>query len=316
MGLITLLLGMMQLSGGRGSPLRFFEETNRHLAVGFFANANHCASFFAALIPLTGAWIIANLLKCKASPGMRTGASLLALAGFIALVILLLFAQTLTKSRAGIVLAVLSAFGTLGLMIPYLRSVFRSRLARRLVAVAMVVTVFLGSLLVYRFVPTLEVEQVDQARYRIAINTLNAAWRYAPFGSGMGTFVPIYQTVEQPEEVTYAYVNRAHDDLLELLLESGVLGIAVLLGFLFWWTRNIIGAWRQPIPERDQIDHLLQLAATIMIPLPLLHSLLDYPLRTAGMMAVLAIASALLIPPIRKRRSVESVPRTELGQIA
>lgn len=310
LGLLSALVGMLQLSGGSHSPLRFFEETNRDSAVGFFANANHCASFLAVLIPLVGAWCIALASRRRKGPSGRQADSfaLPALFGMVATGAFLLLAQNMTRSRGGIVLAALAAFGTLGLLLPYLKRMLRSRLSHRLYIAALVGCVVLGSLLVYRIVPSFNVEEVDASRYTITVNTLNAAWRYAPFGSGMGTFVPIYQMYEKPEEVTYAYVNRAHDDLAELLLESGVLGAVVLLGLVFWWLRNIFAAWRQPIPERDEIDHLLRLAATIMVPLPLLHSLIDYPLRTGTMMAMLAIASALLVPPPgRGRRSREAV---------
>lgn len=299
LGVLSLLLGMAQFSAGPKSPLRPFEFTNKDVAVGFFANSNHFACFLAMLTPLAGAWMIALLLKWSRTRSFaRTGiGSFLVLASFVPLVILELFAQTLTQSRAGIVLAALSIFGTFSLMIPYLRSMFRSRLRRRLYAVAIVGAVLMGSLLVYRFVPTLAPEQVDEARYAIATNTLNAAWHYAPFGSGIGTFVPIYEMFEPLEQVRYAYVNRAHNDLAELALESGLFGLVILVGLLVWWTRNIVAAWKRPIPEKDEIDHLLPLAASIMLPLPLLHSLLDYPLRTASVAAMLAIASALLVPP-------------------
>ena len=41
----SVLLDLLQIMGGEGSPLRFYAITNRDRAVGFFANANHNAAF-------------------------------------------------------------------------------------------------------------------------------------------------------------------------------------------------------------------------------------------------------------------------------
>ncbi len=40
-----------------------------------------------------------------------------------------------------------------------------------------------------------------------------------PLGSGLGTFVPVYQTFEKPSDIAVTYVNHAHNDLLEDLSE-------------------------------------------------------------------------------------------------
>ena len=45
-----------------------------------------------------------------------------------------------------------------------------------------------------------------------------------PVGAGLGTFVPVYAMFEKPEQVSLFYVNRAHNDVLELWLETGVAG--------------------------------------------------------------------------------------------
>jgi hypothetical protein len=44
-----------------------------------------------------------------------------------------------------------------------------------------------------------------------------------PFGTGLGTFLPVYATVEKDENVSFAFANRAHNDLAEVLLETGIL---------------------------------------------------------------------------------------------
>ena len=70
-----------------------------------------------------------------------------------------------------------------------------------------------------------------------------------PVGSGMGTFVPVYAMFEKPEDVSLFYVNRAHNDLLEVWLETGVVGLIFMGLFAVWLVRVALGIWRKPPPD-------------------------------------------------------------------
>jgi O-antigen ligase len=131
--------------------------------------------------------------------------------------------------------------------------------------------------------------------------TLQAAWRYFPVGSGFGTFVPIYGMLQTPATVWAEYVNHAHDDWLEIFLEGGVPAALIAAGFLAWFVLACRDAWRRPSPGTSESHQMLQRAATIAIALILLHSLVDYPMRTIAIMTVFGLASALAagIPPSR-----------------
>jgi hypothetical protein len=131
-------------------------------------------------------------------------------------------------------------------------------------------------------------------------NTIDAAVAYMPFGSGVGTFVPVYGMFERPEDALInAYANHAHNDLVEAWLESGILGAVLMLLFAVWLTWRSVSIWRRgPPPGARTIDWSLARAATIIVALVGLHSLVDYPLRTAAMMAIMAFACALLIEPV------------------
>jgi hypothetical protein len=123
---------------------------------------------------------------------------------------------------------------------------------------------------------------------------------------------------EKPEDVqAESYVNRAHDDFLEVWLEAGVVGIALIATFVTWWGLRSVKLWRRSPPAgAREIDVSLARAATVVVGLLLAHSVIDYPLRTDAMMAILAFACALLVaPPIgvrdESRAEVpESRPRT------
>jgi hypothetical protein len=113
----------------------------------------------------------------------------------------------------------------------------------------------------------------------------------------MGTFVPVYAMFERPEDVSISYVNHAHNDLLELWLEAGVFGLALLGVFVIWLARRSIQIWSAPPPQAEDLDWSIARGATMIPTLLLIHSFFDYPLRTGAIMGMMAFACAVLIPP-------------------
>ena len=93
------------------------------------------------------------------------------------------------------------------------------------------------------------------------------------------------------------YANHAHDDFLEIWLETGVAGLILVLLFVTWVLWRSLQVWRRSYVGGLQIDRFLVRASTLAILLLLFHSIADYPLRTGSMMALFAFLCALLIPP-------------------
>ena len=84
-------------------------------------------------------------------------------------------------------------------------------------------------------------------------------------------------------------VNHAHNDYLELLLELGIPGLALLLVFLVWWFWQTAQIW-----TAREVS-LLARAATIASGALLLHSIVDFPLRTAAMAGLFAWCLAIMV---------------------
>jgi len=129
---------------------------------------------------------------------------------------------------------------------------------------------------------------------------MDAAKAYLPWGSGLGTFVPVYAFFEKPvDTILNTFANHAHNDAVELFLETGVLGLALTALFVLWLGLRSVAIWRSvpPMGARE-VDWALARAATIIVTLILVHSLVDYPLRTGAMMAIMAFSCALLIEPL------------------
>src|SRR5205814_3380001 len=94
---------------------------------------------------------------------------------------------------------------------------------------------------------------------------------------------------EDHGRVTSTYVIHAHNDYAELALEMGLPGIVLLFLFLAWWIAAAWRAWRSV--EAGPYAR----AASIASAAVLVHSLVDFPLRTAAIGASFAMCLALLI---------------------
>jgi membrane-associated phospholipid phosphatase len=107
-----------------------------------------------------------------------------------------------------------------------------------------------------------------------------------------------WEVLLRPEDaIANRFVSRAHSDALEVWLETGVVGLALIGLFVAWLVVRAVAVWRRAPEGSEEIDQSLPRAATIIITLLLAHSLVDYPLRTAAMMAIMAFACALLFDP-------------------
>jgi O-antigen ligase len=139
--------------------------------------------------------------------------------------------------------------------------------------------------------------------------TLRAAADYLPFGSGVGSFQPIYHTQEPLDTVTTTYMNHAHSDWIEMLLETGLVGVALAALFVVWWTTRVRAIWRAE--ESDAFARAAAIASAAIM----FHSVVDYPLRTAALSAVFAACVGLMSaarPSVRRSRTLSSARHLEL----
>jgi O-antigen ligase len=205
---------------------------------------------------------------------------------------------TAALSRAGLLLGFAAGVGSLAILAVSPAVEFRSRASRSVSLGAILVAVAIQATLLVALERRESLE--DSGRAEIHKVTLKAASAFAPLGSGLGTFVPVYAMCEGPENVSSSYTNRAHNDWLELWLEAGVPAAALAALFLAWLGIRAWAAWSPQDHEHSLVDALLARAATVTIVLVLLHSVADYPLRTSANLTVFALACALLIPASRQ----------------
>lgn len=306
----SVFLGLLQLAQGPTSGLRFYDITNPTEAVGFFANRNHFAALLYCALLFTGVWLSDATLTIGLRSRRRTletTAILLFAAGLIAFIALLV-AQLMARSRAGLGLSLLALLGALGLGVGDRRALETDAKTAKIVMATVAVTVVIAlQFTFFRILERFGADPLADARIPFARNTMTAAKAYMPFGSGLGTFVPVYQMFEKAADVFPAYANHAHNDYLEVWLETGVVGVALMLWFAIWLLRRTYAVWRSP-GDISTLDIALMRASSLVLLLLGLHSFVDYPLRTSAMMAIAAFACSLLIPPI-----VMDLPETKIS---
>jgi O-antigen ligase len=299
-GVVSVFLGLLQVAQGAESLLRFFEISNKSEAVGFFANRNHFAALLYSLTLFAMAWAVHATVSVQRA-GQRKYDTLLVIAivGAFTLLVVLLAGQMIARSRMGLGLTIIALFGGVALGASDRRVKSSVTPSKLFVGATFLVFIFGLQFALYRFMERFAVDPLEGARLPFGRTTIEAAIDYMPFGSGLGTFVPVYATFERLEDaIPNTFANHAHNDFLELWLNTGVVGLALAGMFVIWLGLRSLEIWRNAPPAGAiEFDWTLARAATIIVGLLLAHSLVDYPLRTGAMMAVMAFACALLIEP-------------------
>jgi O-antigen ligase len=283
---LAVVVGAMQKAAGPTSELYFYRITNPGFAVGFFANVNHMASLLLATIPFQAALLHEAIER-------RSNSRIMLLTGVGA---------SLAVTVVGIV--VVGSLAGYGLLLPVCLAsalIVKGTRRTRSIAALLMLPAVLGGMAFVLLSPDGQA-LLDSAsamsagsRQTIFATTWTAIRDFWPVGSGLGTFAEIYPSYEDPFSVMRAYVNHAHNDYLELALETGIAGLTVLGAFLIWWAVRGWGIWG------DNTSSPYAKAAVIASAALLIHSLVDYPLRTAGLSAVFAACLGLMAAPLRKR---------------
>ena len=286
---VAVAIGAVQRAGG---GLYFYEITNYGQGTGFFANANHQAAFLLAALALAGAEHAQQRVRQRVERRRVNDAV------FAGVALLLVIGVLLSNSLAGIGMLAPVIGGIALMFVPGVRLGRGIGLAGLAVAAAALI----GALLYGWLGGNVAHDTAGSAeRLDYLARGLPIVRDMAPFGSGLGTFVNVYDWYETSASVEIVFVNHAHDDLLELLIEAGIPGLIVLAVFLRWWLGRDIAVWR------DHRDNPYMLAATLFTGAMLAHSLVDYPLRTAALSGLFAAGCALMVrahrvAAVRKRR--------------
>ena len=288
--MLSLLVGGAQIRGGL---FLFYSDTAKDL-VGFQANRNSTAD-----VLLIGMVAFAAALREWAE--RRRGGFSYRRFAIVCTCASVIFALgvALTGSRTGIALLLVALPAVAAIAWPK-KGAGPKGLSMGLAGVVALgaggVILLRHSLLVSNIIGRFQ--QAGELRPQLWRDGQFAALQYFPFGSGVGSFVPTFIAAERLEIVRVTMPNRAHNDFLELAIEGGVLGLALLavLGVLL--TVLFVRAVRQP-PANSRPQVLFAGAALCVFSA---HSALDYPIRSMSLACVAGLCAALLLPSVRPDR--------------
>lgn len=281
----SMFVGLLQFSGiAFKNPL--INDAIGQVS-GTFANRNHFALFMAFGCLVAPAWPFLG----GRTPQWR---------GPVAICLILLFELAIlaSGSRAGLLLGILA----LGLGITIAQRAIRRALDGypRWVFPALIV-VMIGivggitllsfsanrAISINRFVAS---DLGQDMRSRAFPTVVDMVREYFPVGTGFGSFDPVFRLHEPLQLLRVSYFNHAHNDLLEVVLDGGIGGLALLLAAILWWGTASLRAWRGSRTS----SHTIAKLGSAMLLLVALASAFDYPARTPMIMATIIIASIWL----------------------
>ena len=288
---LSVLLAVAQVASGYAAFLYIYPVNSMGVPIGLFANRNHFAVLIAAMLPLVA------LLARGEEPGGSRRLAALRLWVAVAAAVMGLLILLMTGSRSGLVLVVVSL-----VLVPLVISADaqqprrKRQRSRRGLAIALGLTILLAVVaLAVVFGRSESIDRLlgtasdDELRWHIWGPIAELAWRYFPVGSGIGSFVEVYQADEPTRLLSYSYVNHAHQDVLEWLLETGLVGGLMLLAAFVAWARRVVGLFGRG--AREVPGNALARAGAIAMFVLGLASLSDYPLRAPAIACVFVLCA-------------------------
>ncbi|MFN6935725.1 MAG: O-antigen ligase family protein, partial [Tsuneonella sp.] len=317
--LASAALGLLQVLMPNTPQLYLSSRAIFELSSGIFANRNSQANFLLVAI-------ITCIALAKVAENRREQRGYW---GWTAAIVGFLSAMTFaTQSRFGLAgLIVLLAVGTYALgafsrsetpRFPKDAPRSRWRWIDSRVVVTAIAVLFAGAGIYLAGGGALErlsigptEDAVGELRITAIPDLVVAIKTYFPFGAGLGTFDAVYRSVESLELVSPQYFNHAHNDFIELFIEAGTAGMLLPIAFVVALAIATVTRRR----DKSRTRRTVHLAAAAGLALMLLHSFVDYPLRTVTVGCSFALLAAILFVPDDWARGTPPIRSTRAGAL-
>jgi O-antigen ligase len=276
---------------------------------GPYVNHNHYAGLMELLIPIPLVISVSHLVHERARISAGVAAAIMVATVF------------LSGSRGGMI-AVFAQLAVLAVVSLRKKKSMRIAMATLAFAVVLVSLLFwLGGKELTTRVSSISTETRAEisggTRIAIARDAVRM-FRHRPIlGSGLSTFPVIYPQFRS--FYTNFFVNEAHNDYAQLLVETGLLGFGLMIWFLVVLSRRArakIGNWTSNVSSATTLACLLGVIGI------LIHSFFDFNLQIPANAALFyVLCSTIAAPPLlqrsRKRRPTapeaeEFVPASEV----
>jgi O-antigen ligase len=255
---------------------------------GPYVNRDHYAGLMEMLCPVPIVLSLSGLLR--GTKRILVGFAGVVMAGSL----------ILSQSRAGAASFLVEMAFLIGLLLGGRK---RTRAAATIGAVCLTVIAFatwFGSGELWHRFSNLQ----DWMRMAIFRDGLRMFWRKPVLGWGLGTFTTVYPQFRS--FYTTLFVNAAHNDYIQALVETGIVGFAAILWFLIAMYREGL---RNLTSWSRSWSRTLGLASLIGCTGILVHSAVDFNLQIPAnacvfyFLAAVTTSTASLLEPSPRRRS-------------
>jgi len=285
------LYGMLILASGSARIWNVPKTAYLDSATGTFVNRNHFAGFLAATLPVGFGLIVASLRRARAGTPSRGRIALLGDDGSRALLggllgLIGLAGVLLSYSRTGTALAIAAVAATLAATTggPLMR---RGALVLGVLAVAAIPLADLGlERLVDRYAAAAGDAAASGGRLDVARDTLTLVASAPLAGCGFGAFTWAFPTVSSP--AVRAHYTHAHDDLLQLAAEGGIVAVLLLLAIAIPLGRRmgrIVASRADPVA----------VGAALGLGAMALHALVDFDFHIPADAAIAAVLAGIVL---------------------
>jgi O-antigen ligase len=252
---------------------------------GPYVNHNHYAGLIEMLVPFPLLMLLSRRYPQKA---------LLAFA-----VILMSASLVFSQSRGGMA-ALVVQFALVGVLLVRTGAQRLTRVAPAALIIAVAgFALWLGGDLAYKRVVLLQAPLEDysvSARLEVARDSVPMFLARPVMGWGMGTFPQVYPVYRSRHDGKF--MNQAHNDYLELLLDTGIIGFGIMLWFLIALFRSALPRLRE---WSESSGANARAAALVGISGILVHSIADFNMHIPANAAFFFVLCALATVTIRPR---------------
>jgi O-antigen ligase len=283
-GLFQVLLGTTNLRLVPATIWGVPVPGDPHRLRGSFVNADHLALYLEIVLPIAFAWGWWAIRRAGLDPHIERRVMLVVPPVLVWLT--LFVGLAFTGSRAGLIAACTGA-AVQGLLLVVWRRRWRAGAAGIVVALTGLGAVaFIGLQQgLGRWLGTSPYELAWNDRLEVYRAALTLWPRFPLTGTGLATFRDAF-TLVAPHQLTGAWYWHAHNDLLELLVTTGIVGAAIALVGLVSILAGLIPLLRTGERSEDRAAALAALGALAAVAV---HSCFDFGLTMPANSVTLAL---------------------------
>jgi len=299
LGAFEALYGLIQYLTGWQQIFTYVKKYYLEEATGTYINRNHFAGFlemilpFAMVLALRWAQLLLKGFSGEAAVFRKfvSRTELVSVVFWLFLAILIFTALILSRSRMGIISAIVSLLAILTLdKASAMRPRTKAAVAALFFLGVLALIVWIGSDPVMSRFETLGREYTLSGQSRVSIwhDALGLIRRHPLLGTGLGSFSVAYPSVQTA--FLNLLVDHAHCDYLEVATELGLPGAILVFGSIFWVLARTAHRYRK---AEERFDKAISLACVGSIGAILVHSVADFNLYIPANALVFTIILAM-----------------------